>query len=235
MTVTTALQLVNYALTELREKTVTDFTATYSIFVLQQVNKAKRVVEDTRPWNALRKVITFTTADGTETYNLGDGGVGSSDTNERSYLVKDESDKLGWGWNRASMMYDTTNKTQLWDYPAEIMRGDSQLALLQNALPQRYSLIQSATGITVRIYPKPNGAYSMSSTWVVPQADLSAVSDVLLVPAAPVWLLAAAYCAEERGDGQGQRADALYQQARDALSDAIQYGTDINELVAYPV
>jgi hypothetical protein len=156
------------------------------------------------------------------------GGVGSGArlTTERSYLVMDEQQR--------PMLYDTQSKTQLTLQPAEYMRGLSQLAQNSDTQPALFSLIPSATGITIRIYPKPNAVYPITGTWVVPQDDLTAVSDVLLVPSAPVWLLAAAYCAGERGDGMGDRAQELQQQAREALNDAIQYGTDINELTCYP-
>lgn len=223
---TTALTLINKVLRELRERVVTDFTADYTQFVLQKLNLAKEKVENVRPWVALRKVLTFNTASGTETYNLGTGtaAVGGV-TTERSYLVKDEA--------QLPMVYDTTNKTQLMEYPAELLRGDSILALLTNTIPARFALIQSPTGYTLRIYPKPNGIYAMSTTWVIPQEDLALTGDVLLVPSTPVWLFAAAMCAAERGEGMGDRAQTLEADAYQALNDAIQFGTDINELTAY--
>ena len=67
---TTALELVNNVLRELRETEVQVFTGTYTNFVLQQVNKAKAYVEGVRPWPALRTVITFPTVNDTELYSL---------------------------------------------------------------------------------------------------------------------------------------------------------------------
>jgi hypothetical protein len=223
----TALQLVNKVLVELREATVADFSATYSIFVLQKLNQAKREVEDAYAWDALRTVLTFPTVSGTETYNLGTGGVASGGTTtERSYLVKDKCGR--------EMVYDTTSKTQLTLAGVEYHRSLSQLAQMQNAAPGPFSLLRAGTGYTMRLYPKPNGVYTITSTWIIPQADFTTTATVLSVPEAPVWLRAAAYCAAERGDGLGERAAALMASADVALSDAMQYGRDLNELVCYP-
>jgi hypothetical protein len=221
----TALQLVNKILVELRESTVSDFSANYTVFVLQKLNQAKREVEDACPWDALRTVVTFPTVSGTETYNLGTGGVGTGGTtNERSYLVKDEYGR--------EMVYDTTSKTQLSLMGAEYHRSLSQLAQMSNAPPGPFSLNRSASGYTMRLYPKPNGVYTITSTWIIPQPDFSSTATTISVPEAPVWLLAAAYCAAERGDGLGERAADLRAQAQQALSDAMQFGRDMNEMVA---
>lgn len=220
----TALQLVNKILVELREATVSDFSAQYTAYVLQKLNQAKREVEDVHPWDALRTVLTFPTVSGTETYSAGTGGVASGGpTTERSYLVKDQ-------WGR-EMVYDTTSKTQLSLVGAEYHRSLSQLAQMTNAQPGPFSLLRSSTGYSFRLYPKPNGIYTITSTWVIPQADFSATGTVLSVPEAPVWLRAAAYCASERGDGMGERATELHAQAQTALTDAMQFGRDMNELV----
>ena len=132
------------------------------------------------------------------------------------------------------MVYDTTSKTQLSLNGAEYHRSLSQLAQMTNASPGPFSLIRARTGYSMRLYPKPNGIYTMTSTWVIPQADFTATATVLSVPEAPVWLRAAAYAAGERGDGMGERAAALMASAEVALSDAMQYGRDLNELVFYP-
>ncbi len=224
---TTALQLVNKALIELREAVVTDFSATYTILALQKLNQAKREVEDAHPWDALRTVITFPTVSGTETYNVGTGGVGTGGTtNERSYLVKDERGR--------EMVYDVSSKTQLQLVGVEYHRSLSQLAQMTNAAPGPFSVIRAATGSTFRFYPKPNGIYSISSTWVIPSPDFTTTTDTLLIPAAPVYLLAAAYLAAERGDGMGEASANLKNAADRALSDAMQFGRDMNELVYYP-
>ncbi len=68
---TTALQVVNKALVEMREAQVDNFSADYTVLVLQKVNQAKAEIENMRPWDCLRTVITFPTVSGTETYNLG--------------------------------------------------------------------------------------------------------------------------------------------------------------------
>lgn len=220
----TALQLVNKVLIELRETQVSDFSAAYTIFILQKLNQAKREVEDATAWDSLRTVITFPTVSGTETYDLGTGGVGSGGTtNERSYLVKDRCGR--------EMVYDVTSKTQLTLQDAEYLRSLSQLDQMTDAQPGPFSLIRASTGYTMRMYPPPNGIYSIKSTWIIPQPDFSSTATVLSVPEAPVYLKAAAYCAAERGDGLGDRAAELMAQAQTALSDAIQYGRDMNEMV----
>ena len=222
----TALQLVNKALRELREPQVTDFSADYTLLALQKVNQARREIENVRPWDALRVAITFPTVSGTETYNLGTGTTATGGvTNERSYLVKDECGR--------EMIFDVTSKTQLSLVGTEYHRSLSQLAQMTNAQPGPVSLIRASTGYTMRMYPKPNGVYSIVSTWIVPQPDFTLVTDNLSIPEAPVYLLAASYLAAERGDGMGEAAANLRAAAMQAVNDAIQFGSDLNELTFY--
>jgi hypothetical protein len=222
----TALQLVNLALAELREVAVENFSSTYAALCLQKVNQAKREVENTQPWDCLRTVITFPTVSGTETYNLGTGGVGSGGTtNERSYLVKDR-------WGR-EMAYDTTNKTQLQIVDKEYHRSLSQLDQMTNARPGPFSLIAANTGFSMRLYPPPDGIYTITTTWVIPQPDFTATGTEISVPHEPVYLLAAAMLVEERGDGMGTKGADLRAAAAQALSDHMQFGRSMSELVCY--
>lgn len=223
----TALQLANLALAELREPTISTFTESdYAALVLSKLNQAKREIEDTAPWDCLRTVLTFSTVSGTETYSLGTGGVATGGTtNERSYLVKDE--------RGLPMIFDTTSKTQLSIVGKEYHRSLSQLNQMTNAQPGPVSILKANTGMTLRFYPKPNGIYAISSTWVIPQPDFAATGTELTVPHAPVYLRCASLLAEERGDGMGSRAAALKAMSDDALNDAIQFGRDMSELTAY--
>mgnify|MGYP007073206927 FL=1 len=61
---------------------------------------------------------------------------------------------------------------------------------------------------------------------VKPQAELSADSDVLLVPAKPVQMLAYAKAVEERGEDGGASANTAYATAARVLNDAIAFDSE---------
>ncbi len=131
------------------------------------------------------------------------------------------------------MVYDTTSKTQLQLVGTEYHRSLSQLAQMQDAMPGPFSVIRANTGSSIRLYPKPNGVYTITTTWIIPQADLASISTTLTIPDKPVYLLAASYLAAERGEGMGERSAELRASAMQAVSDAIQFGSDLNELTFY--
>lgn len=222
----TYLQLVNRVLRRLREKTVSGVNDNdYATLVGDFVNDAKGQVEGAWNWKALRTEITFNTVAGTSDYDLGDGGVGSGETTEDSTLMLDHRGQ--------AQVWNTTLKTQLSLYPLEYIRG-LQRAVSPNSQPDSFAVISGATGLTLRIYPAPDAVYAMAATFVIPQAELTSNSTVLLVPSEPVWKLALALAAAERGTGLGEMPTALLDAADRALADAIVAEAEALELTAFP-
>lgn len=219
----TYIQLVNLVLRELRIAQVTVLTADYTALIGQYVNKAKQEVEDAWKWSALRNTLTFNTAVGTQNYNLGTSGVAiGGTTNERSHLLYDK-------YNRP-IVFNTTLKSQCTEYSREIAAQYQILAQSPNTQPGPFYQIRGNSGITLSFYPAPDAIYAMAARFWIPQADLSAASDVLTVPATPVWKRALAMAAAERGGGQGETVEALKASAQVALTDSILLDASLEEL-----
>lgn len=224
----TFVQLVNTVLKRLREATVTNVTDnTYAVLIGEYVNEAKAEVEDAWNWKCLRTDVTFSTIASTNSYDLGSGGVGSSSTNERSRLLYDDEN--------LPQVYDLTNRTQLYEESLEETRENLAIGQLTNAKPAVFSQLRSRTGVALKMCPAPDGAYSMQASFVVPQADLSANTDVLLVPAEPVWKSAYAKALAERSAGLGDDYTKAQDAADRSLADYIARDAESGELTLYPV
>jgi hypothetical protein len=210
----TYIQLINRVLVRLREKTVSTPTESeYSSLIAAFVNDAKEHVEKTWDWKALRRELTFNTVASQNDYNLGAGGVASGGTTtEISRLLKD---KYG-----NPCVWNTTDKSRMSLAPLEYMR-DLNISAPGNARPGAFAEMRASTGITLRFVPAPDAAYAMKAVFIIPQDDLSASSDVLTVPAAPVWKMALARAMAERGEGMGEDPVILSSEAKIALEDAI--------------
>lgn len=214
----TYLSLVNKVMNELREPLVTEVTGDFARFVGQKINQAKREVE-AHPWSYLRTDIAFSTVVGQQDYTM-------TGTNERSYLVKDL-------FGRAQVLNLTASvKGRLVEVPRELHRQDYSWNLASNTVPCLFSLKRTNTTITMSLYPKPDAVYSLQATFFIPQADLSAAADILSVPEAPVYLLAAGYVAKERGDGAGTLGSELVDAGQRALVEAINFDREPAELTA---
>jgi hypothetical protein len=73
----------------------------------------------------------------------------------------------------------------------------------------------------VLVSPTPDGVYSLRFDLIKRQADLSADTDVLLIPAQPVIHLTVALLARERGETGGTSTAEYFQIADRYLADAI--------------
>lgn len=213
----TFLQLINRVLRKLREKQVAVLTSEYTAFVGQCINDAKEDVEAAWDWKALRTNISVTTAAGTQDYAL-------TGTNERSRLLYDKSTGLPMAFNL------TEDGCQLYEKSLEAIRRD--IAEVQdNTKPFFFALLRTNSGLSVRIYPKPDAVYSLQFTCVIPQAELSATGTTLTIPWQPVYRQALADATAERGSGLGGNLEILYQRAREALSNAILEDMEQDELM----
>lgn len=200
----TYLEIVNNVLKRLRERTVSTVDEnTYSELIGVLVNDAKEEVENAWNWSALRTTLTVTTVADTFNYELN-----GTQSNFRVLDVINDTNNFFMDYRSSGDF----NKFFLTTTPAS---GE----------PRYYSFNgTSSDGDTlVDVYPIPNGVYSLRFNVIDPQAELSNESDVLLVPAKPVQMLAYAKAIEERGEDGGAASSSAYATAQRVLNDAITF------------
>lgn len=213
----TFLQLINRVLRGLREKQATDVDDTaYVEQIGQLVNEAKTDLEDCGPWYALRTTVTGTLTPSTGSLAL------TSSTNERSYLMFTQGLPLAF--------VTTTDEERRLDV-VEMGELTAIRALdpdAQEDVPYAVAFQRSNDGITAQFFPIPDAAYTVQFEFVVPQDDLAEDTDVLLVPAEPVWREALVRAMEERGEEFSGPIDRAVQRATIARANAIMrdFGAD---------
>lgn len=202
----TYIDLVNNVLRRLREDTVTTVNQTdYSLMVGDFINDAKRMCEDATDWSALRKTLEVRTEDGTFSYVL----TGSQNRGKVLDVVNDTSNFF--------LEYRTAhefNRKFLIDNP-------------EKNSPRYYSF----NGVTdddegdtqVDLFPIPDKQYYINFNMIIKQADLSADTDRLKIPAQPVIHMALAMLARERGETGGTSTAEYFNIAQRYLSDAIAF------------
>lgn len=210
----TYLELVNNVLTRLREPTVTSVQdSAYSRLIGIYVNDAKREVEDAYDWNSLSTTLTAETIDGVFNYVLEDSGT--------RFRVID-------------ILNDTTNI--MMDYAATNWMDQQFLLIDQNkGSPAYYNFngVDVNGDTQVDIFPIPDGVYTLRFNLIIPQPDLSANADRILVAGHLVCLLAYAKAIAERGEDAGILSSEAYQLYKMALADyvAIERNRYLEEMV----
>jgi len=202
----TYLNLVNNVLRRLREDTVTTVSEnTYSAMVGDFVNDAKRIVEDSTDWSALRRTLLVTTTADIFNYVL----TGTQNRGKILDVVNDTSNHF--------MEYQTAH----W-YNNQFLNSNPI-----SGSPKNYSFngVNSSGDTQVDLYPIPDAAYTLNFNMVIPQGDLTEDTDTLLVPHMPVVHMAVALAARERGETGGTNAAEYFNIASKYLSDAIALDT----------
>ena len=203
----TYIDLVNNILRRLRERTVSTVDEnSYSTLIGVLINDAKEEIENSWNWSALRTTLSATTTSGTFNYELN----GSQNRFRMLNVVNDTGNFF--------MQYRSAEDFTNWYLNQTPATGS----------PRYYSFngITSDGDTQIEVYPKPDGAYDLRFNMVKPQAELSADSDVLLVPAKPVQMLAYAKAVEERGEDGGASANPAYATAQRVLNDAIAFDSE---------
>jgi hypothetical protein len=117
---------------------------------------------------------------------------------------------------------DTTNQLQLHNVPAQWITNQNQLTTVQTGHPSYYAWDGfDGTDSKISLWPTPNGVFTLQVNLFVPQADLSADSDVITVPDEPVILGAYARAIVERGEDGGQSSSEAYMLFKSCLADYI--------------
>jgi len=198
----TYLNLVNNVLRRLREDEVDNVSAnTYSKMVGDFVNDAKKFVESSWDWSALRTTLTITTAADDYTYSL----TGSQNKAKILNAVNDTSNLV--------MQY----QPQVWFDDKFLVNTPASGA------PEYYTFngVDTNGDAQIDVYPKPDAAYSLKIKSTLRNTDLSNDTDTLAIPSEPVIHMAIALLARERGETGGTSATEYFAIASQYLSDAI--------------
>lgn len=213
----TYLELVNNVLRRLREDTVSTVTETaYTTIVGDIVNDAKRQVEDSWDWSALRETINVSTSSGTQEYSL--TGTGNRATIIDAQNVTDSFflHPRSQQWGRRYDLTTTGNSSPTWYTTSGVDgSGDTQ----------------------VKLYPTPDGTYSLNFNVVQRTVDLSNDADTVSIPSQPIIQLAYAMAARERGEVGGSMAAEIFGIAKRVLADAISQDSALNptDMIYYEV
>jgi hypothetical protein len=199
----TYLDLVNAILSRLREPTVdTVGLTTYTSLIGRFVNDAKRQIEDAFDWNALGQEITITTTAGVYEYSL--PGVGQK--------FRVTSDPL-----------NTTSNVVMQAISVAAMRQYQNFTPIVQNIPTQYCFegVDGNGDAKVLLFGRPDGVFNLKFFLCVPQADLSADTDVPLVSATLIEQSAYARALVERGEDGGLSSSEAYALYRATLSDYI--------------
>ena len=198
----TYLNLMNNVLRRLREDETTSVTSgTYVKMVSDFINDAKTLVGQSTDWSALRETLTISTTASDNTYSLTGGG----DNVKVMSVINDTQNCF--------MEYETK------DYFNDAL----YISNAATGAPKYYTFngLDSNGDTQVLVSPTPDGVYSLRFDLIKRQADLSADTDVLLIPAQPVIHLTVALLARERGETGGTSTAEFFQIADRYLADAI--------------
>ena len=198
----TFLELVNDVLVRLREPVVTTYNeTTYSTLIAKFINDAKRQIEDAFSWNALGTTITVTTVANTSSYSLTGAG--------QKFQVMD--------------VINTTSLVGLRNISFVDMNRKLNFAPVATETPVQYAFdgVDGSYDTQVKLYPIPNGVYTVKFMLTVPQATLASDATVVKVPDVLVVQNAYARALVERGEDGGLSSSEAYNLYRAMLSDYI--------------
>jgi hypothetical protein len=198
----TYLNIVNNVLRRMREDEVTSVQeSTYSKMVGDFVNDAKRIVEDSWDWSALRTTLTITTTADVFNYVL----TGSQNRIKALNVINDTANLF--------MEYQTATF-----FDEAYLISDAR-----KSAPKYYTYngVDSDGDTQIDIYPIPDKEYTIRFNCVKRTGDLSANDDRLTIPSMPVLHLAIALLARERGETGGTSAPEYFKIAENYMSDAI--------------
>lgn len=210
----TYLEAINEVLVLLREDTITALDETeYATLIGLFVNKAKNKIEGKHDWFWLQSDITVTTAASTSTYALTGAG-----RNSRVVKTKHE---YAFG-------YDVFNNTE-----DVFMKKAPSLAWLNYQLnysspdnnePTYWHLdgYDGSYDPQVKMYPIPDGVYSINFRVYTPQAELTSASTEIIIPGDPIVYEAYRMALRERGEDGGQMYIEAVQEAKDFLNIAME-------------
>jgi hypothetical protein len=197
----TYLQAVNDVLARLREASVaTVAQTTYSALIGKFINDAKRYVEDSWNWNALKKTITVNTVAGTSTYVVTGSGLR----------------------HKGAVINNSTQFGEIRNAPLQWILDQQQLSVVQPSQPSYYAWNgNDGTDSKIELFATPDSAYALKVNLYVPQVDLVADADVIALLPDAILHLAYARALVERGEDGGLGSSEAYQLGKSILADQI--------------
>jgi hypothetical protein len=198
----TYLEAINSVLRRLREDEVsTALESSYSALIGDFVNDAKRTVENSWNWVALRETTVIPTVSGTAEYSI----TGSGQEAVIKSVVNDTSNRF--------MGLQTSSYFNNVYYNQDVISG-SPVAYIVSG-------VDSNDDLKVKVYPQPDDIYSLRFDLAKPQGLVTGDATKIKVPYNPVVQMAFAMALRERGETGGQSAAEQFAVASTALSDAI--------------
>lgn len=177
--------------------------------VIQNVNDAKKKVENAWRWNALRDEWAIPVVQGVSTYPI---------TDSYDQIIIDDV-LLNDQW-----VLKPNNKKSL-------DRKLNTYSTETNA-PNEYAIAGANANreVLIKFWPLSNQSHTVTITGWKNQPDLAIDSDELLVPHYPVVYEALAMSARERGEVGGQTSLELFGMAKKYLEDAIALDASMSPL-----
>ena len=198
----TYLEAINSVLRRLREDEVeTAQESSYSALIGDFVNDARRIVEDSWNWSALRDTITVTTSSGVSEYSLTGSG--------QSAVIKNMINET----SKSFMELRTKGFFDNVYYLQDVVSGSPVYYYISG--------VDSSDDLKMKVYPQPNATFTIRVEAAIPQDLIEGDSVKVKVPHNPVVQLAYAMALRERGETGGQSAVEQFAVAQTALSDAI--------------
>lgn len=200
----TYLQLVNSVLRKLREDEVTTVSESdYSRLVGDFVNDAKRLVEDTWDWTALRYTYDITTTVNQPLYSL--AGFG---TRSKILYVHNETE------NRR-VIQEALQRIRTMNLTSDSATGPITSYAVDG--------LDANGDARIRFYRTPNTVVNLSVYAVKRPDRLENDTDESLVPSSPIVQWAYAYALRERGETGGQSAAEQAIFAQQELSNSVAF------------
>lgn len=202
------LDLVNNVLRRMREDTVSAVNENVlSSLVGDFVNDAKRQVEDSWDWSALRTTIQIPTVQSTSQYSI-------TGTQNRATIIS---------------VMNRTQKCFMYQRSQDWGRLES-LTTAGEGAPYWYVTNEpdNAGDTQVTLYSTPDGIYLIDFAVVLRTTDLSAEGDTISIPHQPVIQLAYAMSLRETGEAGGTTTPEQFLLANKILADAIAQDSALN-------
>ena len=210
MALKTCLDLVNDVLVRMREEEVTATAGDeYALLIKAFVNDAKRQVEDAHDWSAYLVDIVVATVPDQEKYSL----TGSENRVKIDTVINTDAPSV------------------MREKPRRWITRRIQLGTIPSSRPTEWANngVDSNGDAVVSLFPLPSETESITFTGWQRPGDLSADTDTITIPHAPVFELALAFAVRERGEVGGQVALEYFELAKRSLSDNIAYDAARNE------